>query len=69
MNDMVKLSSIPKYNVDMVDKCKVCMQTKKTRQQFPKIEKTNSLLELVHSDIVICMLTPLEVERNILLHL
>jgi len=51
MDDMVNLSLIPKYDNDMVEKCKTCMQTKITRLPFPKVEKTTSLLELVHSDV------------------
>ena len=51
MNCMVKTNLIPKYEIDMVDKCKICMQTKITRMPFFKIERTSSLLELIHSDV------------------
>ena len=51
MNCMVKTNLIPKYEIDMVDKYKICMQTKITRMPFPKIERTSSLLELIHSDV------------------
>lgn len=37
MNDMVNLDLIPKYDIDMIEKCKVCMQTKITRVSFPKV--------------------------------
>lgn len=48
---MVKLSLIPKYEIDLVDKCRTCMQTKITKTPFPKVERTTSLLELIHSDV------------------
>ncbi len=51
MHFMVNLNLIPKYENDMNEKCKICMQTKITRLPFPKIEKTTSLLHLVHSDV------------------
>ena len=51
MHFMVNLNLIPKYENDMNEKCKICMQTKITRLPFPKIEKTTSLLQLVHSDV------------------
>ena len=51
MNDMVKLDLIPKYDNNIGDRCKICMQTKITRMTFPKVERTTFLLELVHSDV------------------
>ena len=51
MNGMVKLDLIPKYDNNIGDRCKICMQTKITRMTFPKVERTTFLLELVHSDV------------------
>ena len=50
MNYMVKSNLISKYEIDMIDKNKICMQTKITRMSFPKVERISSLLELIHSD-------------------
>lgn len=58
MDMMVKLDLIPKYDVDMVDRCNVCSLTKITRVPFPKIVKTTTLLELVHSDVCDMHSTP-----------
>ena len=51
LHDMTNLDLIPKHENDMHEKCKVCAQTKITRSPFPKIEKTSSLLHLIHSDV------------------
>ena len=51
MNYMVKSNLIPKYEIDMVDKYKIYTQTKITRMSFLKVERTSSLLELIHSDV------------------
>ncbi|XP_077215490.1 uncharacterized protein LOC143850059 [Tasmannia lanceolata] len=51
MNDMVKLTLIPKYENDLVDRCKTCMQTKIITKSFPKVDRTSNLLDLIHSDV------------------
>ena len=66
MNDMVKLDLIPKYDNNIGDRCKICMQTKITRMIFPKVERTTFLLELVHSDVCDMHSNPLEEVKSIL---
>ena len=51
LHDIPNLELIPKHENDMHKKCKVCAQTKITRTPFPTIEKTYSLIHLIHSDI------------------
>jgi len=51
MNDMIVLNLIPKFENNMVDKCRICMQTNITRKPFPKIDRSSTLLQLVQSDV------------------
>ena len=58
MHDRVNLDLIPKYDIDMFEKCKFCVQSKISRIPFPKVNKTTYLLELVHSDVCDMHSTP-----------
>ena len=51
LRDMSSLSLIPRFNNDMHERCKVCAQTKITKTPFPKIDRTSTLLQLIHSDV------------------
>ena len=58
INYMVKSNLIPKYEIDMIDKYKFCMQTKITRMSVLKVERTSSLLELIHNNVCDFQSTP-----------
>lgn len=48
---MSKHDMIPVFD-PRIEKCRTCMLTKITRKPFPQVvEKNNSLLDLVHSDL------------------
>ena len=48
LSDMSSLNLIRKFNNDMHDRCKVCAQTKIIKIPFPKIDRTSTLLQLIH---------------------
>ena len=63
MNDMVKLDLIPYFD-ETIDKCKLSMLTKITRNIFPKLERCIKLLELVYSNVCDLHNTPTIGEKN-----
>lgn len=58
MLDMSNLDLIPKHVNDMNDKCVTRMQTKISRKPFPKIERTSTLLQIIHSNVCDLHSTP-----------
>jgi hypothetical protein len=48
---MFVLNLIPYSMNDMVDKCRICLKMKITIKYFPKIDRSSTLLQLVHSDV------------------
>ena len=65
---MSNLELIPKYKHDIHEKCKVCAQTKITKAPFSKIDRSFTLLQLVHNDVCDLHSTPTKGGKNILLH-
>ena len=63
---MGNLELIPKHENNMHEKCKVCAHTKITRTSFPKIEKTSSLLHLIHSGVCDMHSNPIKSGKNYL---
>ena len=55
---MSNLELIPKYKHDIHEKCKVCAQTKIPKAPFSKIDRSSTLLQLVHSDVCDLHSTP-----------
>jgi hypothetical protein len=51
LHDMSVLNLIPYSVNDMIDKCRICLKTKIVRKSFPKIDRSSTLLQLVHSDV------------------
>ena len=49
---MVNLNLLPKLNIDIYSKCEICTESKLARQSFkPVQERSNELLNLIHSDL------------------
>ena len=49
---MVNLNLLPKFDINMHEKCEVCSESKFARQSFKSIqERSNELLSLIHSDL------------------
>ena len=48
---MSVLKLIPHFVNDMVDKCRIYLKTKIVRKSFLKINRSSTLLQLVHSDV------------------
>ena len=49
---MVNLNLLPKFNIDIHSKCEICTESKFARQSFkPVQERSNELLNLIHSDL------------------
>jgi hypothetical protein len=51
LHDMSVLNLIPHSVNDMVNKCRICLKMKIFRKSFPKIDRSSTLLQLVHSDV------------------
>ncbi|CAM8990027.1 unnamed protein product [Rhodiola kirilowii] len=50
LHEMSKHDLIPSFDVN-IDKCRLCMLTKITRQPFHKVERESNILDLIHSDL------------------
>lgn len=51
MRRLVNLEHLPKFHIDLIHKCKTCVETKLTKSHFSTIERSTEPLELIHSDI------------------
>jgi hypothetical protein len=51
LHDMSILNLIPHSMNDMVDKCRICLKTKIVKKSFPKIDRSSTLLQLVHNNV------------------
>ena len=49
---MVNLNLLPKFDVNIHNKCEICTESKFARQSFKSVqERSNELLSLIHSDL------------------
>ena len=49
---MVRLGLLPNFNIDIKHKCEVCTESKFVRQTYKIVqERSNELLDLIHSDL------------------
>ena len=49
---MVNLNLLPKFDVNIHNKCEICIESKFARQSFKSVqERSNELLSLIHSDL------------------
>lgn len=49
--EIVKLNVVNKYDVDVLDKSGICMQSKISGKPFPKLERKSTTLQLVEYDV------------------
>lgn len=65
---MMNLNLIPKTDLDVKNKCEICVQSKHTRLPFKSVDRNSDLLELIHSDVCDSNRTPTrgqEILRNL----
>ena len=48
---MVELSLIPKFSLENLGKCEVCVESKTTKKSCKPIKRVSKLLSLIHSNL------------------